>query len=158
MESVSGPDRPAAIPGDEKAAQGARLCWTAHPLREEPWPKSALLVVLVAGLALGAALSFGGPGYGLLSLVVLAGSLSRYLLPTRYTLDETGVRIAHLGWTRQRSWGQFCRVDIHPDGVFLSPFVRPTRLDSFRGCFLRSHQNQEAVTRFAQAHVADGSS
>ncbi|MCC7262069.1 MAG: hypothetical protein IT369_06045 [Candidatus Latescibacteria bacterium] len=140
-------ERGGEVPG------AAGLGWTVHPLREEPWPKSAALGGVVAGVAAVAALSFEGVEYGLLSLGVLLASLSSYFCPTHYQLDEAGVQVRHLGRSRQRPWAQFCRIDRCREGVFLSPFARPSRLDSFRGCLLRSPRDPERVRHFAQRHV-----
>ncbi len=130
------------------------LSWKAHPLVDEPRAKSALLCALIAGFTIGVTLSFEGLAYGLITLVVLTLSLSRYLLPTHYALDEGGIKIAHLGRKQQRPWALFQRADIHKDGIFLSPFARARRLDSFRGCFLRFGAEQDPVIHFVQTHVA----
>ncbi|MBI2503336.1 MAG: hypothetical protein HYW07_08910 [Candidatus Latescibacteria bacterium] len=136
-----------------KPAPTGTLQWTAHPLAENPWPKSTLLGGVVAAVSAGAAFSFEGLEYGLLSLGVLFASLSSYFCPTHYLLDEEGVQIRHLGRCRQRPWRQFCRIDRCREGIFLSPFARPSRLDPFRGCLLRAPRDPEAVRHFAQRHV-----
>jgi hypothetical protein len=127
--------------------------WKVHPLADEPWLKSAALVLLVCAVSAAAGLSFEGWLYGAVSLAALAASLSRYLLPTHYALDESQLRIRHLGRQQQRPWQQCRRADVHDDGVFLSPFARPHRLDPFRGCFLRFGRNRDAVLRFVREHV-----
>ena len=142
-----------AVPEDE-----AGLRWTVHPLVQESWGKTGGLIGIVVGLSVGAAISFSGVAYGLVSFVVLAVSLSRYWVLTRYELDEYGVQIEHLGRRRRRSWGEFRRIDVLRDGVFLSPFVRASRLDSFRGLFVRCVANRDAVVEFTRRHVAAGSS
>jgi hypothetical protein len=129
------------------------LSWQTHPLTEEPWPKSAALFLAVGGAAAAAGLGFGHWGYGAFSALVLAASLSRYLLPTRYHLDRERVEIRHLGRPQHRPWQQVRRVDVQADGVFLSPFSRPHRLDSFRGCFLRFGAQREAVLSFVRERV-----
>ncbi len=136
-----------------KPAPIRTLHWTSHPLVENPWPKSAALGGAVAVVSVGAALSFEGVEYGLLSLAVLVASLSSYFFPTHYQLGEAGVKVRHLGRNRLWPWGQFCRIDRCREGIFLSPFARPSRLDSFRGCLLRAPQDPEAVRSFAQRHV-----
>ncbi|MEW6752604.1 MAG: hypothetical protein AB1505_16705 [Candidatus Latescibacterota bacterium] len=130
------------------------LTWRVHPLGQEPRPKSAALIVLLVGLAAAAGNAFGGTAYGLTALAVLAASLSRYWLPTRYRLDGVGVQTEHLGWRRARSWREFRRVDVHRNGVFLSPFPQPSRLDPFRGCFLACGAERAAVAAWARAQVA----
>ena len=89
-----------------------------------------------------------------ISLLALAGATARYLLPTRYILDEREAAWRQLTW-RRRSWSTFRRVDRHADGIFLSPFRRPSRLDSFRGVFLRFGPGVDAgeVVALARARV-----
>ena len=135
----------------------AELHWTVHPLRDEPPARSALLVVIVLGISIGIGFSFEGIGYGMLSVGLLAAALSRYFLPSRYAVDSSGVQVVHLGARRQLPWERIRRVRIFPDGVFLSPFARPSRLDQFRGCLLRFGKKREAVVRLVQAHVPPGS-
>jgi hypothetical protein len=110
-------------------------------------------MAVVGVVSAGAAFSFEGLGYGVFSLGVLLVSLSSYFCPTHYQLDEAGVQVRHLGRSRQRSWGEFRRLDPCREGVFLSPFVRPSRLDPFRGCLLRAPRDAEAVHHFVQRHV-----
>ncbi len=123
-------------PSDPTANGRNPLDWTAHPLRDEPPWKSAALGAAIIGFSGLAAASLGGAVYGLISLLALAGATARYLLPTRYVLDEREAAWRHLTW-HHRSWSAFRRVDRHADGIYLSPFRRPSRLDSFRGVFLR---------------------
>lgn len=124
------------VASDPTANRHGPLDWTAHPLRDEPAWKSAALGALIAGFSALAAASLDGAVYGLISLVALAAATLRYLLPTRYLLDDQEASWRQLTW-RRRSWSTFRRVDRHADGIFLSPFRRPSRLDSFRGVFLR---------------------
>lgn len=142
----------------EEATGKGTIHWISHPLVQEPWIKTALLCAIVAGFSLGAMFSFDGLVYGLVALVVLASSMARYWLPTRYVVDEQGVQMTLLGWERRRPWSQFRRVDIHRDGLFLSPFAHSSRLDSFRGCFLRLHAGREDVVDFVRERVANGPS
>ena len=134
------------------------LRWTVHPLLDEPRAKSGLLLAIVLGLSAVISISFGGGGYGFLAFGLLTASLSRYFLPTRYKLSTTGVRVSHLGVRRQVSWAQVRRFSVHPDGIFLSPFDRPNRLDAFRGHFIRFGENREDVIRFVQTQLPHGSS
>ena len=124
------------VASDPTANRHGPLDWTAHPLRDEPAWKSAALGALIVGFSALAAASLDGAVYGLISLVALAAATLRYLLPTRYLLDDQEASWRQLTW-RRRSWSTFRRVDRHADGIFLSPFRRPSRLDSFRGVFLR---------------------
>jgi hypothetical protein len=45
------------------------------------------------------------------------------------------------------------RIESGRNGVFLSPFVKPDRLDNFRGLMLLPGQNREAVEAFARKNI-----
>lgn len=132
------------------------LSWRVHPLRQESRLKSGLLVLTIGGVAAIAGLSFGGALYGVLSLAILGASMSRYLLPTAFRLDPQGARVDHGLRGRTLTWSQVRRVDAHADGLFLSPFARPCRLDAFRGAFLRYAGNGARVRSAVDAYRAAG--
>ena len=50
--------------------------------------------------------------------------------------------------------GAMILFDINEDGIFLSPFTRTSRLDSFRGYFLRFGPGKNTIIAFARTHVA----
>lgn len=127
---MTSPDA-AAAPGPSPALE-----WTRHPLAEERRSKSLALVAVLAGLTVAVAVSFGHVLYGALTFAVLAGSVSRYLLPTRYRVDDGGVAVAHFGLTRHLPWGRFARAEARGDGVYLGAFAAPSRLEVYRGLFL----------------------
>jgi hypothetical protein len=137
-------------------AEGAvaeRLCWRSLPVVDD-YPSSLCLVALVVLACVGAGLSFGGLGYGLLAAALLGLSLASYFVPTRYELDEAGVRSRFAGHSRRMRWDEVRRVSVAKGGVHLSPFERPSRLDSFRGILLRFAGNRDEVIRFVDRQVA----
>ena len=132
---------------------GGKVVWRSHPLVDE-FPRSALLPAAILGASCAVALAFEGLGYGLVAAAVLAASLGRYLLPTRYELREDGAVVWFLGRGRLVPWGEVKRVEVGHEGVFLSPFARRSRLDSFRGTFLRFNGNRDEVLGFVHEKVA----
>ena len=133
----------------------SELRWTVHPLRDEPPAKTALLIFIVLGFSVLVAIAFDAPAFGYLSAVLLTASMSRYFLPTRYALQESHILIAHLGARRTIPWSRIRRRTVGPDGVFLSPFASPHRLDPFRGCFLRLRDNRDEVIHYVETRLAD---
>ncbi len=127
--------------------------WTSHPLREEPLAKSFLLVLIILGIAFIAGVSFQSITFASLSLILLTAAMSRYLFITRYAIDAHGFTISHIGMRRQYLWTNFRRATRHPDGIFLSPFAKPHRLDTFRGQFLRS-KNPAEIYHVVKKHIA----
>jgi len=77
-----------------------------------------------------------------------------YFLPTWYELDADGVAVRFLGRTRWVAWTEVRRTQVHGEGVQLSPFERPSRLESFRGTFLRFAGNRDEVVSFVKGQVA----
>ncbi|MSS70651.1 MAG: hypothetical protein EXS64_04090 [Candidatus Latescibacteria bacterium] len=134
-------------------ATSCELRWTSHLLRDEAGGKSLALIVLIAGFSAGAWYSLEGIVYALIACAVLVAAMSRYFLPVHYCLTEREVIVTHAGMTRRMPWDRFRNFRVHPDGVFLSPFGRPSRLDSFRGCFLRFKDNRDEVLAIVRAGV-----
>jgi len=125
------------------------VTWRSHPLVDD-FPRSALVLAAIAAASVAAAMAFDGAGYGAIAAALLAASLARYLLPTRYELRPDGIAIRFLGTTRLVGWHDVKRVEMCRDGVFLSPLPRRSRLDSFRGTFLRFNGNRDEVVNFVR--------
>jgi len=117
------------------------LQWRAHPWHQESPGKSTALVGIIVSVGAVTAWSFAHILYGLGAILVLLAATSRYLLPTEHLVDAKGASSTHLGFTHKLRWQQIARVDVHGDGLFLSPFSQASRLDSFRGLFLRYADN-----------------
>lgn len=132
----------------------ASCSWSCLPLREEPVLKTLALGLTITVSAAVMAVSLGDPIYGAISLVVLVLATMGYFLPTVYVINSDGAARKQLVW-RRRPWTSFRRVVRHRDGVFLSPFRRRHRLDSFRGVFLRfgSDVDGDVIDSMARSYV-----
>jgi hypothetical protein len=111
------------------------LKWRSHPVREggrRLWIVAGALLVFPIGLGL-----LYGPFFTLLAIAILGGSLLTYFLPTDYTFYSGGVESRFVGVSRRFTWEQFR--SYYPDrhGVLLSPFIHPSRLENFRGIYIR---------------------
>lgn len=127
--------------------------WVSHPLREESVAKSATLMVVILCVSLIVGMSFQSGAFAFVALALLVVAMARYFFATRYVLDEAGVGISHLGVRRHYAWAQFRRVARHPNGVFLSTFAKPHRLDPFRGQFLRA-TNPDEICHVVRQYIA----
>ena len=135
----------------------AEIQWIVHPVVQESLPKSVALILIIASVGILVSLSFSNKALGLLSVLILAASQSRYFFPSRYAIDPTGVTISHLASRKEVEWNRFKRIVVTEDGVFLSPFSKPHRLDSFRGIYLRCVGNYEEVVALVQQHFGNRS-
>ena len=123
----------------------SNLKWSVHPLRQNRPFRSLSLISIILVISVIVSNSFGSIGFGFLSLIILVGSMFRYFFPSRYILDEKGVHWVILGYTINRCWSEFKRCEDRKNGVFLSTFVKPHRLDAFQGLFIPYNQNRESV-------------
>jgi len=125
------------------AEDGELLRWRSIPARRS-MKITSLVVLTLLGLPILLAIWYG-PFFGLLGLVILGGSLLPFFLPTDFLMTDSGVRRRYLGIDHQRNWSEFRSFYPDKNGVLLSPFPRPSRLENFRGLYIRFENNQEAV-------------
>lgn len=75
-------------------------------------------------------------GWVALSAVIFILSLHKFFFKTSYELNNKEIIIYHMGKKSSRLLSDFKRIEFHKTGVFLSPFKKPSRLDSYRGVFV----------------------
>jgi hypothetical protein len=141
--------------GSQSDGEGAgkSLRWRIHPVVERPG--QGVLLIGIIGLCSWVFWVWFGQFYGIFSLVVLGLSMASFFLPTTYELDEEGIEIISLLVVRHfRPWSEFRNFYVHDVGVHLSTFSKPSRLDAFRGNFIRfTPSNREQVVAFLNEHI-----
>ena len=122
------------------------LSWTVHPLIENR-RKSVLLGLFLILLLFGIYWSFQSIYVVLLSAIFLLGSLYKYFLPFHHQCEADRLIIRSCCYKLERSWKTFRSFYVDANGVLLSPFSRPTRLENFRGVYVRfgKHTPEEVV-------------
>ena len=134
------------------------LSWTVHPLVENR-RKSVLLVLFLALLLFGIYWGFQSVSVALLSAIFLLGSLYKYFLPFHHQCEADKLIITSCCYRLERSWETFRSFYVDANGVLLSPFVRPTRLENFRGVYVRfGKHTPEKVIDFITSKVQSESS
>jgi hypothetical protein len=127
--------------------------WRSHPLTENI-PKTAAFIAVLALVLSVVYFAFNSLHFVALAAVVLFLSLMRYFVPTHYQADSRGISILFFGISKFREWSSFRNVYVHPTGVHLAPFERPSALDSFRGTFLlfgRGDKNE--IVEFVRKNI-----
>lgn len=131
------------------------LRWTARPARRHPARAAAVLFApgLVAWVALAA---FGSPVMAVVGSAALLGALAEGLFPIHYRLSASGVE-ARCAWqVRAMSWSAVRSAWTGADGVYLCPFLRPSRFLRTRGVVLRFEDGNHAVVLDAVRRYWDG--
>ena len=125
------------------------LRWRSIPAKRTV-RTTVLVTVFVLGMPILLAVWYGA-FYGLLGILILGGSLLSFFLPTDYILTDLAVARRYLGIVQKRKWSEFRSYYPDKNGVLLSPFPGPSRLENFRGMYLRFEGNRDE----ALAVVAD---
>ena len=122
------------------------LSWTVHPLVENR-RKSVLLGLFLIFLLFGIYWSFQSIYVVLFSAIFLLGSLYKYFLPFHHQCEADKLIIRSCCYKLERSWETFRSFYVDANGVLLSPFAHPTRLENFRGVYVRfgKHTSEEVV-------------
>jgi hypothetical protein len=112
------------------------LVWHIHLLRQEP---QRLPVILGASLFVASVawMLFQNLFFSFAAILMILSAASEYLLPCQYRLTSHAARCRYGANRFEIEWKRVRRVLLYKDGVRLSPLSSPSRLDNFRGVFLR---------------------
>jgi len=136
------------------AAAGETLSWTCHPSRRN-YPKTLAVVGLLAALMLFTIWYTGSAFFGVVVVLVMTLSLGAYFFPTWYTLTEKGIKVRTLVTKFERPWSTYRSFWPDKNGVLLSPFPHASRLENFRGLFVRFEGNGKDVVAFVKRYVPE---
>lgn len=136
----------------EAVDEGEVLAWKCHPVRRRP-----LISVLVSLLILvvGAAILFVMQSslFAAFSVIVLFAALAKFYWPTSYQLSDRKIRVKTTTQTLIKEWTIYRSCYADKNGILLSPFAEPTRLENFRGLYIMFDNNREEVTAFVKARI-----
>lgn len=126
--------------------------WTVHPAKKN-LKLSVLVIMFLIALCVSIYFSFDSLLLSLLSAVFLFGSLSSFFLPTTYMLHKKGIIIKRVFHEFFRGWDSFKRYYIDKNGILLSPFTYRTRLENFRGLYIRFNGNREYIIGYIKSRI-----
>ena len=121
------------------------LQWVCHPIKS----RSVLLTVgLVLFLTILVALTYHWTEstlFAVIAALILWGSVSQYFLPVSFRLTDRTVTVKYTTHKIEKAWNLFRSYYVDRNGVLLSPFGRPSRLETFRGLYVRFAGNKDQV-------------
>jgi len=124
------------------------LSWISHPAKERP-VAAAMVIVLVLGVFYLVYSATQNTLMVLIAVLIFLISLSTFFFPTRYNIDEKRVTIKYLYTLKERNVSAFRTVYPGRRGILLSPFLGPSRLENYRGFYLRyGRGNKVEVDKF----------
>lgn len=131
--------------------QNQKLNWKSQPFVEHP-RRTIFLVIFLVAIGVCVYLSFG-LYWVIIAYILLVGGILPYWLPTYYCFDEEGVKVKGIIAERNKKWDEFRSYYKDKNGVLLSPFSKPTRLENFRGIYIRFNNNEKEVVNFISTHI-----
>ena len=131
------------------------ISWSVHPLVEN-WRKSVLLGLFLVLLLFFIYLGFQSIYVAVLSAIFLIGSLYKYFLPFHHQFEADRLVITSCCYKTERPWETFRSFYVDANGVLLSPFAHPTRLENFRGVYIRfGKHSPEEIVNFITKKIKD---
>lgn len=135
--------------------KNSQLEWISFPAIED-LRKTIITSIFIIGLSTVLYFLYE-PIYGLLSFLFLGFSLLPYYTPTTYRLTKDGIEVRKIFYTIRKNWNDFRSFYPDRNGALLSPFPIPTRLENFRGIYIRFKNNKEEVLSFVDSMIGNSS-
>lgn len=126
--------------GDEEEV----LRWQVHLAKDQP-RKLAGVIAIVASVGALSYVWFGSIIPVLVMAFAVAGALSDFLLPVTYRLTSTHASASTLVGKQLIAWNDVRTVYLDDSGAKLSPLPGPSRLEAYRGVYLRFGDRREEV-------------
>jgi len=122
--------------------------WTSLPFKVGG--KKNLIAICIPILVWITILLLWGVGWFILSVIVLGVSILPYFMPTTYILTKEDIYVNSLFAKQRKKWEYFKTFYVDHNGIFLSPFDKPSRLENYRGLYVRFHKNRDEVLQFVK--------
>ena len=120
------------------------LRWQVHLARAQP-QKLAVVIGAAVVTAAAAFFWFGNPIPVIVIAFAFVGALSDFLLPVTYELTSTHASAFTRLGKRTMAWKDVRKCYLDDSGVKLSPLARRSRLEAYRGVYLRFGDRREEV-------------
>lgn len=120
------------------------LAWKVHLLREQPVKLLLIVPVVLLGLVVSYVM-FQTPVFALVALVLFTSALAEYLFPVRYEIDARGASSRTLVGRTRIEWDRVRKYYLDDHGIKLSPLSGGSRLEAYRGVYLRFGDRREEV-------------
>jgi hypothetical protein len=128
------------------------LEWTCHPMKRRPAVTAAVLLFMVLLAALVYVIT-ASRFMTVLALIILFASLAKFFMPTTYRFLERRIAIKTTMQTSYKEWRLFRSYYPDRNGVLLSPFAGPSRLENFRGIYVMFNENRDDVLRIVKTRI-----
>jgi hypothetical protein len=130
----------------EYVLEDAIYRWTSFPLLDKPKHSVALCLIIIIVTYILWELAIGiwqQPLYYMLGVFMLFIGIVPYFVPTRYYFFESGLVVIYPIAKVEKLYTDYGCFYADKNGIMLSTFKRPRRLDAFRGQSIRYSKTRE---------------
>ena len=152
MSDIDNKDSTNAVADTTATLDPALLAWTSQPAKARPRVAIAVGVFIVALVYLSYVLT-ESPLFAVVAALILWGSLSQFYLRTTFEFTEQKVKVKYVVNKIEKDWSQYRSYYVDKNGVLLSPFIRPSRLENFRGIYIRFANNRDEVVAIVKSKI-----
>ena len=128
------------------------LSWSTHPAKARPLVTSLVILFLIVLAVLVYLLTYSAI-FTVIAALILYGSLTQYFTKTTYEFTDTKIRVKYVVNKIEKDWAQYRSYYVDKNGVLLSPFPSPSRLENFRGLFIRFAGNKDQVMEIVRQKI-----
>ncbi len=129
---------------NEPESEEVTLDWVCHPAKRN-MKITVAVSILIAVLVVVVYYATFSVWFTILGFLILTGSLAGFYFPTHYQFTENKIIIKTTMQTLEKKWSQYRSYYADKNGVLLSPFGRPSRLENFRGIYIKFWYNKDEV-------------
>jgi len=130
----------------EYTLENALHHWTSFPFLDKPKHSIALCIIIILIAYILWELAVGiwqQPLYYVLGIFMLFIGIVPYFVPTRYYFFESGLVVIYPVAKVEKLYSDYGCFYADKNGIMLSTFKRPRRLDAFRGQSIRFSKTKE---------------
>jgi len=128
------------------------LRWRSHPFMRKKRVSFLVILCLVA-VWVSVYLTTFSTLMTVVSVIILLGALGPFFLPTDYELSSDKIKVKFFFSQKEKDWSFYRSFYVDKNGVLLSPFEKPSRLENFRGIYIRFAQNKKQVVKFVSSKI-----
>lgn len=126
--------------------------YNCHPARRNMTITVLTTVFLIVCLVLVYLISYSVI-LTILGSLILFGSMAGFYFPTRYYFFEEHFVVKTRVQALKKEWKLFRSYYPDKNGVLLSPFVHPSRLENFRGLYIKFAGNRDRVMEIVRSKI-----
>lgn len=139
-------------PSPEEPAGPPLYEYTCHPAARNKGITALTTIFLIVCVVLTWLISFS-PFLTVLAVLILFGSLAGFYFPTSYYFYEDHFVVKTMVQALRKEWNLFRSYYPDKNGVLLSPFGHSSRLENFRGLYIKFAGNRDRVMEIVRSKI-----